>query len=220
MRRAPVSARDFAHVGNVPGQRGSGDGRGRPDVDLRVRVAEPAPEVAVGAGDHDVAVAGDEVPGDVHAGAAARRLHGGARLGQRLDQALARRLQVDVAGRRRDDHAHALRDALALEYRGGLAQVVEPAVGAGADQRVVDALALELRRADDVVDTMLARHLRGQLRGVDLDALAVGGVSVGRNWFRLARAARLEPGDGLVVGFEQGGFRAQLGRVVGERHAI
>ena len=62
----------------------------------------------------------------------------GAGLGEDLVQALRLGLQAHPRRAGHDEHAHAVGDLVALDDRGGGAQVLDPAVGAGADEDGVD----------------------------------------------------------------------------------
>src|SRR5665811_1303990 len=59
------------------------------------------------------------------------------------------------------------------------AQVGQPAVGARADEHLVDPGALELRSRRRVVDAVWPGHHRDDVAGVELDDALVGGAGVG-----------------------------------------
>ena len=126
--------------------------------------------------------------GDVDARAAARRFDRSTRGGERLDDALAQRGEIDLPRRRGDDHAHAPRDAPAAQDRGSLAQIIKPPVGARADERDVDALTRDLGDGNNIVDAMSARDLRRERGRVDADAFGVHSVRVRAHGPRLSRA--------------------------------
>ena len=128
-----------------PGDRGGCDRRRRRHIGVRLRAAEASLEVAAGIGDgvlrrrqHALVAAG--------ARAAARHADGRAGLDHDVDQAFAHRLQIDFARARIDHHARVRRELLAFHDRGGDAEILDAAAGAGPEDRLVDAHVVELAR--------------------------------------------------------------------------
>ena len=76
----------------------------------------------------------------------------GARLGQGLQNACFQCLAVDLAAGGSDDHLDEGSDFFTLEDLGGSGEVFEAAVGAGAQEDLVDGKAGDFADGADVVD--------------------------------------------------------------------
>ena len=202
------------------GERRGGGHRGRAEVDLGVRVAHAALEVAVGGGERHLAVA-ERALVDAEAGAAAGVHDHGARPHQVEDVALVERLLEDAAGGGEDEHAGALRHLLAAQDVRGGGDVVEAAVGAGADDDLVDLRAGDRVDRLHVVHGVRAGDLRREGRSVDLDHALVDGVRVGVHEGDRVRDARhlAQVAHRLLVAGDDAGGGAGLDRHVAQDEA-
>src|SRR6185437_2191584 len=126
-------------IGNLAGDRGGRDREWTGEIDVRIHAALATLEVARGRGDADLAI-GQESDARL-ADAATRRddLHAG--FEQRLDQAFLHAAQVYRLRGRRHEEAHAFGDLAPLQHSRRDLDVLEPAVRARADLRLIDALA-------------------------------------------------------------------------------
>ena len=103
----------------------------------------------------------------------------------------------------------------AREDRRGDGEVAEPAVGAAADEHLVERRSGDIVDVVDVVDARVHRHLRSQALGVDDQRSRV----VGTNRVQLERlVAGVREGD--RVGFHDPGLGAEVGAQVAERQAL
>ena len=130
-RRPPVGR------GDVAGQRRGGGHVRAGQVDLAAGMAHAADEVAVG-GRHGALALGEDAHVAAEAGAAGRRAEGAARLDEGLHGAVGDRVETHLLRARQDDAAHVRVNLLAAQDRGRLTQVREAAVGAAADDDLVD----------------------------------------------------------------------------------
>ena len=172
-------------------------GQGRPGGHRRagqVVVARPllAGKVAVAGRDLHLALADHA---DVAGGAAATAGIADDKAGveQRLQHAALQHLAIHLAGGRHHRGHHAWRDMLALDHLGDGGEILEAAVGAGADKDRVDPGAGHLAHRLDVVRLGRAGDERLQAGDVDLDLLGVLGVRVGVDGRQVVRG-RSAPG--------------------------
>ena len=98
-------------------------------------------------------------------------------------------------------------------------QIVDPAVGAGADEDLVERRALHLAHRGHVGDLVGAGDLRREIGDVELDRVGVLGIDrIDR--LVLFPGAAVEVGKGDLIRLDQPGFGAHLDRHVGQRHAL
>ena len=95
-----------------------------------------------------------------------------------------------------------------------MANIVQPAIGAGTNQRHVYLLLPDLRNTDNIVDPMPTRNLGWQSFSINADTRRVPRVRVGRYRSDLPRAVSMEPCKGLIVRFQNRRFGAKFRRVV------
>src|SRR3954468_16901766 len=130
------SSDEFADVGQMAGHRGGHSHRGAHQVGASA-AALPAFEIAVRGG--SAALAGLQlvgVHGEAHGAAGLTPVEAG--FLEDDVQALVLRLLLHEAGAGHDHRVDAVGDLAALRDRGRSAQVLDPAVGAGADEDLVD----------------------------------------------------------------------------------
>ena len=138
----------------------------------------------------------------------------GARLGEDLVQALRLGRLADLARAGHDHHPYAVGDLVAAQHVGGGPQVLQPAVGAGADEDHVD----RRRRAAAcrACRSMYSRARRAALRSASSTNSSGSGTtaSSGAPWPGLVPqvtngliAARVEDDLGVVLGALVGGQR-------------
>ena len=106
-------------------------------------MAHASHKVAVGGGDAALAFA-HAAHMAAQAGAAGGRGDGAACVDKDLGQAFGDAVQVNLLGGRNDDAAHAVLHLAALHNFGGNAHVADAAVGAAADDHLVDGQAFHL----------------------------------------------------------------------------
>ena len=132
-----------------------------------VSCAHAAAEIAGARGDAGLAGAEDAHVSAI-AGAAGRRGHDGAGLEQGLRVAGPRRRGRDALRARRDQQPHPRRDAAPLQHARRLGEIVERAVGAGADKRLLDRLACGVGDRHGVADDPVGqRQHRPQRAEID-----------------------------------------------------
>ena len=154
------------------------------------------------------------------AGAAGRRCHDRAGLHQRRDIAGGQRGAMDRLGAGRDDEARAGRDLAALHHARGHREIVERAVAAGADERLVDVTAGDLADADRVVHHRVGQCDQRLDRGeVDRAAFLVHRIRVRHGRRERLWIARLHVVDQRVVGLEDDELGGKFGAHRGQRAA-
>ena len=116
---------------------------------------------------------------DADAGAAAGIGDHGAGVPEHVEQALGGGGARHGLRGRRDDEARVCGAAAPAQQPRRRAQVGQPAVGARADEHLVDPGALELRGRRRVVDGVRPGHHRDDGAGIQLDDALVGGAGVG-----------------------------------------
>ena len=110
------------------------------------------------------------------AGAAARIHHQRARFHEGLDVAARQGLHVDLLGGGHHDRPGPGVDLAAAEVVGDDGQVFDPAVGATADEHLVEQRAFDHAQVLDVVDRRRAGDLRLQRLGIDFDHASILGA--------------------------------------------
>ena len=155
-------------------------------------------KVAVGGGNRLLAVRQDTHM-TAQTRAAGRRGNDSASLNEDLGQTLLDALQVNFLCCGDDDGAHIRIYLAALEDFGCNAHIVDAAVGAGTDDRLLNLNMAELVDGLGVLRQVRARDGRTECRQVDLDGLLVLGVSVGLECDNLAVYAALDVVHRLVV---------------------
>ena len=154
------------------------------------------------------------------AGAAGGGGHGAAGLDEGLDQALGHGVQGDLLGGGDDDAAHPVVNLAALEHRRGLTEVVQPAVGAGADDHLVNVGARHLIHGAGVGGQVGQGH--GGLEGIQVDdhLLLILGVGVGLHRLPGPGHPAVQIGPGLVVHGEDAVLGARLDGHIGDGEAV
>ena len=108
-----------------------------------------------------------------------------------------------------------------LQYPGCNTEVLETAVGAGADEHLVYFEFFGLVDGLGVIDTVRERDQGNERCHIDVDDLFVEGIPVGLYFtVVIAAALRLEKQPRFTVGSEQAGLGAGFDRHVGEHHAF
>ena len=128
---------DRAGVGDAAGQCAGGGGGGRSKVDLALHMAHAAHKVAVGGGNAALAL-GQNAHVAAQAGAAGGSGHDAARINEGGGPAAQDALLVNGHGGGDDDAAHPLGDVSALEDVVGGFHVFQTAVGAAANDDLVN----------------------------------------------------------------------------------
>src|SRR5699024_2950060 len=157
---------------------GGGRHSGAGQVDLRGDAAHAAHEVAVGGG-HALLAVGHDAHVAPQAGAAGGGGDGAAGVDEGGHVAQLNALLEDVLGGGHHDAPHVVGHLLALQDLGGHGHVLQPAVGAGADDHLVD---LDLAHFGDGVGVLRqVGEGHGGLDGakVNLHGADVLGVGVG-----------------------------------------
>ena len=182
-------------------------------------MSHAADKVAVGGGDGALSFAHDAHM-TAQAGSAGGRGDGAAGFNEGLDESLLHGLEVDGLGGGDDDAADARGNLAPLEdFRRG-AKVGDPAIGARADDGLLDLHALHLIDGAGVAGQVGQRH-RG-LEGIEVDGhLAdILGVGVGL----VDRVGAADPAcdifDGLLVHGEDAVLGAGLDGHVGDGEAV
>src|SRR5450631_1367438 len=130
--------------------------------DLRGRTAHPADEIAIVG--PDAAFPGSQQPAvATETRTAPGRQHRGSGIGQSLDDPLPQCLLVDPARCGGHDEPHLGVHLPALEDGGRRGQVFQPAIGAGADECLLDHRADRLTHRHHMVHLVRERHLRPDL---------------------------------------------------------
>ena len=197
------------------GARGD-DGRAG-QVDFGLTRAHPAAEVAVRGGDGHLPGSGhaEMVP---HAGAAARTLEDSPGLHQGEHVACAQRSQILLRRGGDDDEAH--RDAASAHDLGGPRDILRPSVRAGAEERLIDLRAGDLRERHDVVDRMRLRDHRLDGGRIDLVHEGVPRPLVGEDRVVAPLGAAIEVAEDGVIGRDIAVLAAHLGHHVGKHRAF
>src|SRR5665213_3695325 len=141
-RITPLISNPIEHlpwIHDFTGHRGSRDGQRSRQVNVRVHAAFAALEIARGRGDADLTVGQESDTRLAYAASGCDDLYAG--LQQRFDQSGTHALQVNLLRCGRNQEAHALGHLASLEHARGDFDVLETAVRAGADLRLVDLLA-------------------------------------------------------------------------------
>jgi len=176
-------------------------------VDQSIGIAHAALEVAVGGGDAGFAVAQHALV-QSQAGRTAGREYQSPGLDDGVGVAGLVGLEHDGAGGGTDQQAHALLDLLALEYGCGLGNILEPAVGAGADEGLVDPDVFKLSGERGVIHGVGLGDGRLQLRNINVDGALVDSIVVGLDGLVLIAAPLLLQ---IVLRDLVGGEEADLG---------
>ncbi|MPN09117.1 hypothetical protein SDC9_156405 [bioreactor metagenome] len=121
----------------LPGNRRRRGNRRTGQVDLAGGVAHAADKVAVGGG-HAALALGQDAHMAAQAGPAGGGGDNAARFDKILHQAQFHRVQIDLLGGRDDDGAHMACRFPAPQHLSRQDQVLQPAVGAGADDNLID----------------------------------------------------------------------------------
>ena len=107
----------------------------------------------------------------------------------------------------------------ALDQTGQTAQVLDAAVGATADDRLVDGDVAALLHRMGVAGQVRPGYAGLDIRGVDADDAGVLGIRVRVVLDVLALAAAVQPGARDIVHLDDAGLAARLDRHVGDGHA-
>ena len=182
-------------------------------------MAHAAHEVAVGGGDGALPL-GHDAHVSAQAGAAGGGGDGAARLDEGLNEALLHGLEDDLLGGGDDDAPHAVGHLLALEHRGGSPQVADAAVGAGADDHLVDGQAGHLRHHLGVLGQVGHGHGGLQLVQVDDHLTGVHRVGVGLEGLAGAVHPAADVLHGLLVHGEDAVLAAGLDGHVGDGEPV
>src|SRR5665213_1336524 len=152
-RITPLISNPIEHlpwIHDFTGHRGGRDGQRSRQVNVRVHAAFAALEIARGRSDADLAVGQESDTRLAYAATGRDDLYAG--LQQRFDQSGPHALQVDLLRRRGNEETHALGHLAPFQHARGDFDVLETAVGAGADLRLVDLLAGHFVHIADIAE--------------------------------------------------------------------
>ena len=183
-RRPDRTALQLFGAGDHAGDGGSRSRTGAGKIHFGFEAAHAAAEVAVGGGDATLAVAKNAHVAS-EAGAAGGRADDAAGIGKDVEQPFLHGLTPDGGRRGQDDTAHALGDLAALEHFGGVAHVGDAAVGAGADDHLIDGHVLHFGNGLGVFGQVRAGHLRLHVAHIDAYDSFIRRTGIGRNEFRI-----------------------------------
>ena len=153
------------------------------------------------------------------AGAAGGRADDAAGIGKDVEQPFLHGLTPDGGRRGQDDTAHALGDLAALEHFGGVAHVGDAAVGAGADDHLIDGHVLHFGNGLGVFGQVRAGHLRLHVAHIDAYDSFIRRTGIGRNEFRIGAVVIAAIGERFLVGREQAALAARFNRHIGDAEA-
>ncbi len=210
---------DRAGVGDAARQSAGSSGGGRGEVYLAVHMAHAAHEVAVGGG-----YAALTLGQDAHVAAQARTAGGGrddaACINERRGPATEDALFVNIHGGGDDDAAHTFGNVLALEDVISGLHILQTAVGAAADDHLIDLDVLALAGNVGILGQVGVADRRLQRVEVDLNGLLVLGIGVCLIEDRLPLAAALEVSLGHLVHGEDAVLGTGLNGHVADAQAV
>ena len=182
-------------------------------------MSHPSHKVTVGGGDGALPL-GHNAHVAAQAGAAGGGGDGAAGLNEGLNEALFHGLEHDILGGRNHDAAHVVGYLLALHDGGGGAQVADAAVGAGADDHLVNGQTGHLR--DHLGVLRQVRHGHGGLQLVQINDHFPGILRVGISLEGFAGAVHpaADVLHGLLVHGEDAVLAAGLDGHVGDGEAV
>ena len=206
-----IASGDLGRAGDASGDRRGGDGRRRGHIDARAEVAHAALEIA-GAGS-DAGLTGPEhahMAAETRA-AGGRRDHG-TRLHQGRDVAPSERGVEYRLRCRGDEETNPWRDPSTLDDPCRFGQVVQGAVGAGPDKRLLDRLASNLGDRDRIADHRVRqRDQRFDIVEVYLTVLRIACIRVGILRRERSKVALSHIINQPVIRLEGCKFGAELG---------
>ena len=146
--------------------------------------------------------------------------YGTAGFNQSLDISCRHGVQHNLLGGRKHDAAYTLCHFASLENFGGLFDILQPAIGAGADDHLLDGHALHLVHGAGVGRQMWQSHGRTQLVQVNDHLALVHGVGVRLKGLPRPGDPAIEVGSGHIVHGKNSVFAACLDSHVGNGEAV
>ncbi len=184
----------LGRIGDESRDRGSRRHIGAGEINLTVHVAHPANEIAVGGGDRPLP-GGENPHMPAQAGPAGGGGDHGPRLHENIEQSLMQAVQPDLLGGGNDDAPHPVGHLPAAQHLGGGPHVLHPAVGAGADDHLVDLHLAAVVHGFCVFGQMGEGNGGAQSGEVDRDSILILRVGIGLEYprFPLKRSRTYAP---------------------------
>ena len=145
-------------------------------------MAHAAAEVTVGGGNSALACS-EDAHVTAKAGTAGRSGNGSAGINKGIDVAAVHSLLINLLGCRDNNHTHMVANLVTFENFGSLLQILQTAVGAGADDNLVNFDCMTFLGRMSVFRQMRISNNRNKLVELNIEYAGIFSVFVGSNCF-------------------------------------